>query len=73
MELVRKKTTLNEKLTLILFSPIFLLCFFVGYLVGFVWGFMNSGFIRGGNSCAKITGYETTEEMIDRKVDTLMA
>ncbi len=64
MELKRKKSS-NW---IILFAIPILILSGIGFIAGFIWMYLTAGYLHGQRFMTKLSGFETTEEIINRSV-----
>ncbi len=60
---IRKKKTSNW---IALFLIPILILSGIGFVVGFVYTYLAAGYLHGQDFMAKLSGYETREEMMER-------
>lgn len=63
---IKKK---KSSLWIVLFALPILAITAVGFVAGAVWMYLASGFMKGQDYFAKLSGYETQKEMIHRIIE----
>lgn len=61
-KLIKKKTSL----WILLFIPLIIPALLLGFIAGFIWGYLYGAFNSGVDFAAKLSGYETNEEILNR-------